>query len=110
MRGRLTYVMASLTADSPAVHTRQPSLQNKSVLISGGTTGIGRATAALLAAHGANVFIFGRHDPDLRSTLDELADTAGKVRGITADHSSPADVRRVFETVDREFGALDILI
>jgi NAD(P)-dependent dehydrogenase (short-subunit alcohol dehydrogenase family) len=102
--------MASLTADSPAVHTQQPSLKNKYVVVSGGTTGIGRATAALLAAQGANVFIFGRHAPDLRSTLEELADATGKVHGITADHSNSADVRRVFETVDREFGGLDIMI
>lgn len=102
--------MPLLTADSPEVHTRHPSVRGKNILISGGTTGIGRATASLLAAEGGNVFIFGRHERELRDTLDYLAQTSGSVSGITADQARADDVRRVFAEMDRHFGPVEILI
>jgi NADP-dependent 3-hydroxy acid dehydrogenase YdfG len=102
--------MTHLTENSPAVHTQHPTVRGKTVLISGGTTGIGRATAALLAAEGANVFIFGRHERELRATLDYLSDATGSVFGAKADHSRPDDVRRVFAQVDERFGAVEILV
>jgi NADP-dependent 3-hydroxy acid dehydrogenase YdfG len=46
------------------------TVNNKSVLISGGTTGIGRATAVLLVAQGAEVVIFGRHEKELNETMN----------------------------------------
>lgn len=93
-----------------AVRTEQPSLAGRNVLITGGTTGIGRATAALLAASGANVFIFGRHKPELDEALAALENGRTKVAGITADQADPGDVVRVFTTIEREFGPLDVLV
>ena len=102
--------MPHLTADSPEVHTQQPSVRGKNVVISGGSTGIGRATASLLAAQGANVFIFARHEPELRDTLEYLSHASGTVQGVTADQSRAEDVRRVFAEADRRFGPVEILI
>lgn len=87
-------------------------LEGKKVLITGGTTGIGRATAIMLASLGAKVFIFGRHQQELDDTLDSVAQYGFKdnLKGMTADVSDNAQVQEVFAAFDREFGQLDILV
>src|SRR5215207_3901242 len=59
------------------------SVNGKNILITGGTTGIGRATAILLAAQGANVLIFGRHDQELQDAIHDIQETGGSVTGLT---------------------------
>lgn len=85
-------------------------VNNKSVLITGGTTGIGRATAILLAAQGAQVMVFGRHEQELNDAMNDIRRAGGEVIGLTADTSDPADIKRVFQEVDGQLGQLDILI
>jgi NADP-dependent 3-hydroxy acid dehydrogenase YdfG len=80
------------------------------VLLSGGTTGIGRATALQLVRHGASVFIFGRHDAELRDALEDGKGGPGSLHGTTADQADPAQVKEVFDEVDRVFPHLDVLI
>lgn len=93
-----------------SIHTPQPTLAGKRVLVTGGTTGIGRAIAALLGSYGARVFIFGRHEADLRVALEHVRSTGGQCEGMTADVSRPSDVGRVFMAVDELLGGLDILV
>lgn len=78
------------------------------VLISGGTTGIGRAIALQLLAGGANVFVFGRHQRELDDVLAAAKGSA--LRGITANQADPMDVERVFAEIDSRWPHLDILI
>lgn len=79
--------------------------------MTGGTTGIGRATVALLAEQGGRVLTFGRHDPELQDSLQNARSRAtGDVRGLVADVSMVEGVKTVFEAVDRDLGGLDILI
>jgi NAD(P)-dependent dehydrogenase (short-subunit alcohol dehydrogenase family) len=52
------------------LHTAITPIAGKRVPVTGGTTGIGRAIAGLLASYDANVFIFGRHQAELRDTLE----------------------------------------
>ncbi|MBD3582206.1 SDR family oxidoreductase [Flavobacterium selenitireducens] len=85
-------------------------LSGKRVLVTGGTTGIGRATAILLATLGAKVLVFGRHRQELDDTLASVADDNISLSGIVADASRREDLLRVFEHVDSELGGLDILI
>jgi len=87
-----------------------PSLQGRHVLVTGGTTGIGRAAARLLAAAGAEVFIFGRHEPELRDALAALAEQGAKAGGVVADVAEKKDVQRVFREARKAFGTLDILV
>ena len=79
-------------------------LENKVALVTGGTSGIGRATAELFAAEGAQVAITGR-----RSALGEAV--AGQIRGryIVADHRRAEDCQRAVEQTLAAFGRIDIL-
>jgi NAD(P)-dependent dehydrogenase (short-subunit alcohol dehydrogenase family) len=86
------------------------SIEGKAVLVTGGTTGIGRATALLLAARAARVMIFGRHEKELRDALGDLSREGREVHGLTADQASLDDVKKIFAEVDEKFGGLDILI
>jgi NADP-dependent 3-hydroxy acid dehydrogenase YdfG len=86
------------------------SLNEKNILITGGTTGIGRSTAMLLAAQGARVMIFGRHERELDDAMRDIKETGGSVFGMTADASKPEDIRRVFKELDQQLGRLDVLV
>jgi len=88
----------------------QTSLAGKRVIVSGGTTGIGRALAHQLVQHGSHVFIFGRHQKELQDALREAPTDPGSITGCVADQSKLPQVREVFTKVDAHFGGLDILI
>ena len=88
------------------------SLDGKAVVITGGTTGIGRATAVRLARAGARVLIFGRSDSSLAEALAVVreASPTGAAHGVQADIMNPADIERVFAEADARLGGVDILI
>ena len=85
------------------------SMDGKTVLVTGGTTGIGRAIAIELARLGARVLIFGRHRQELDDALAALEDTVGQAEGMIADQSKPEDVQNVFKRA-RALGGLDVVI
>jgi NAD(P)-dependent dehydrogenase (short-subunit alcohol dehydrogenase family) len=86
------------------------SVAERAVVVSGGTTGIGRATARLLALRGARVLIFGRHQQELDEALEEIRGVGGQAFGLTADQARLEDVQRVFQEADRRLGGLDVLV
>jgi NAD(P)-dependent dehydrogenase (short-subunit alcohol dehydrogenase family) len=82
------------------------ALTDKVALITGGSTGIGLATAQQLVADGAYVFITGRRQKE----LDEAVAAVGKnVTGIVGDVASFGDLDRIFATIEKQKGRLDIL-
>lgn len=86
-------------------------MEGKNILITGGTTGIGRATALLLAPLGARVMIVGRHKKELDEAMHDLkALDNAEVRGLIADLSEKEDVLRMFKAFDTHFESLDVLI
>ncbi|MFP4355027.1 MAG: SDR family oxidoreductase [Phycisphaerae bacterium] len=85
-------------------------LRGKHALVTGGTSGIGRSLTLLLAAEGANVLTFGRHQDKLDDTLDQGSDLPGQVSGVIADQTKRKDLARVFDEVDERLGQLDILV
>jgi NAD(P)-dependent dehydrogenase (short-subunit alcohol dehydrogenase family) len=80
--------------------------QNKSVLITGGTSGIGFATAKRFAAEGAHVFITGRK----LAQLDQaVAAIGGNVTGIQGDASVASDLDRLYSEIEKQAGVIDML-
>ena len=82
------------------------TLSGKIALVTGGSTGIGLATAQELAAQGAKVYITGRRQAELDAAVAEIASTAV---GIRADVSKLADLDEVYARIAKEEGRLDIL-
>ncbi|MCW1885050.1 SDR family oxidoreductase [Luteolibacter flavescens] len=91
---------------------REPtvSLDDYRILVTGGTTGIGRATALELAAKGAKVLITGTDPSHLEDALDSFARAPGEITGVLADLGTKEGVLEVFAAVDQQLGGLDIAI
>lgn len=81
-------------------------LNGKVAVITGGTSGIGEATAELFVAEGAKVVISGRSTEKGQAIADRLGDNC---RMITADIMSEADIRKTIDHAVEQFGGLDIL-
>ena len=81
-------------------------LRNKIALITGGTSGLGLATAKRFVAEGAYVFITGRRQPELDSAVREIGDNATGIRG---DISNLSDLDHLFSAIKQTKGRLDIL-
>src|SRR3954468_24110127 len=87
-------------------HTQQPSLAGRRALVTGGTTGIGRAIAILLASEGAKVFVCGR-------TPEHLDDAVARIRevgdgdGINVDLATQEGVDRFVNEGERFLGGVD---
>ncbi len=81
-------------------------LHNKIAVITGGSTGIGLATAQRFIADGAQVVITGRNQEALDLAVAELGDRATGIRG---DVASLEDLDRLFAQVQKQFGRVDVL-
>jgi len=84
-------------------------LSNKVAIVTGGTSGIGKATAYLFAEEGADVVITGRRADLGRGVENGIHERGGRGVFIEADHSRAAACSRVVERTLAEFGRLDIL-
>ena len=81
-------------------------LSNKIALVTGGSSGIGLATAKRFASEGAYVFITGRRQTELDAAAKELGGNATAVRG---DVANLTDLDRLFDTIKQQKGRLDVL-
>ncbi|GJH27423.1 SDR family NAD(P)-dependent oxidoreductase [Caballeronia novacaledonica] len=80
--------------------------ENKVVVVTGGTSGIGFATAKRFAAEGASVFITGRRQKELDEAVEAMH---GRVVGIRADMSKLADIDRLYDAVQQKHSNIDVL-
>jgi 3-oxoacyl-[acyl-carrier protein] reductase len=89
-----------------------PTLQDKTVLVTGASRGIGRATAAALAGAGANVLIhYGRSAQDAESLLSEIQAKGGRAKSISADLGTPSGAALLAKQVRSIVGdRLDVLV
>lgn len=89
-------------------------LQGKRAIVTGAGSGIGRATALLFAAEGAQVLAADRSGEGLQATLDQaahlnLARHGGRLLTATADAGAEADVRALVARAVQEFGGLEVI-
>jgi len=86
-------------------------LKGRTVLVTGGYSGLGQETARAMAARGAHVILSGRDATKLSATADEIATATGaKVETLVADLSSLASIRAAGEEARERFAHIDILI
>jgi len=85
-------------------------LDGKRALITGGGTGIGRATAELFARDGARVTVSGRRRAELEETVQLVTKAGGHATWVQGDVSKPADAERMVVETVRAHGGLDILV
>jgi retinol dehydrogenase 14 len=100
------------TADGRrVVDNTSGSMGGKTVLITGGTSGIGKATATALAAMGARVVVTGRNEERGERAVEEIRrESGGEVSLMLADLAVQADVRRLAEEFQERHDRLDVLV
>jgi NAD(P)-dependent dehydrogenase (short-subunit alcohol dehydrogenase family) len=81
----------------------------KAAVVTGGGTGIGKASALALAREGYSVMIAGRRKEPLDATVKQATDAGGQMRSMVADVSDADVVKRLFAEVKQSFGRLDVL-
>ncbi|GAB3637986.1 SDR family oxidoreductase [Hymenobacter arcticus] len=85
-------------------------LKNKVVVITGASSGIGAATALLLAGRGAKVVLGARRPDRLAALADRIAAAGGEVAYLRTDVTQRADVANLIQLALTQFGQLDVLI
>ena len=86
-------------------------LRGKIAVITGGSDGLGRATAERFASEGARVVICARREEHLqRAAADIAAETGAEVVGIRADVSNVSDIDQLIDLTVDQFGGVDILV
>jgi NAD(P)-dependent dehydrogenase (short-subunit alcohol dehydrogenase family) len=82
------------------------SLEGRTAIVTGGTTGIGLATAQRLAAEGAHVFVTGRRKAELDAAVERIGASA---TGVQSDVSDLADLDRLYAAVRQQGRRVDVL-
>jgi len=91
-----------------ATRSSTPQFQGKVALITGGTTGIGRATAIAFAREGARVVVSGRKADEGEKTVALAREAGGEARFVRADVARPEEVENLVRETVRAFGRLDV--
>jgi NAD(P)-dependent dehydrogenase (short-subunit alcohol dehydrogenase family) len=84
-------------------------LEGKVAVITGGSSGIGLATAQRFISEGAHVFITGRRQSELDAAVKQIGKNNNNVTGIQGDVSNLADLDRLYAAVKEQKGRIDIL-
>ncbi|MEO3945842.1 SDR family oxidoreductase [Gorillibacterium sp. CAU 1737] len=86
-------------------------LKNKVAVVTGGGTGIGRATSILLAERGALVTVnYSRSQAEAEETVKRITETGGQAIALRADVSKDDEVRAMMQAVVDRFGTVDLLV
>ena len=85
------------------------SVRNRSVVITGGASGIGFAVASTLTDRGANVTLLDRDRQKLESAVQNLSGREGKIRGAICDVKDSGSLRREFDRAASKQGGIDIV-
>ena len=101
--------MADADPDLRVAQTEMPSLEGRKAVITGGTTGIGRAIGVLLASEGVEIFTCGRDERHLKDGLERINEV-GTGAGISVDLAERDGLNRFFDEAEKTLGSYDIAI
>ena len=82
-------------------------MNGKTMLVTGAGSGLGKATALLLAAEGAHVALLGRTPDELNAVADTIVEAGGRALPLVADIADSSEMKVAFASIKREFGHLD---
>jgi len=85
------------------------SLRGKSVIVTGGSKGIGKGIAKVFAGHGAKVLIVARHLKDAEATAQELSKAGGTASAFAGDVTKLSDMQAMAKAAVDRHGGLDVL-
>lgn len=102
-------ISCKLPMSSRLITTMQ-RLEGKAALVTGGGTGIGRATAVLFASEGAAVCVAGRRERPLLETVDLVHEIGGAAEAISGDVSMDESARAMVDATVAAHGRLDIVV
>jgi short-subunit dehydrogenase len=85
-------------------------MKDKVVVITGGSSGIGKALAKEFGKHGSKILITGRNVENLEKAVDELTREGVAVAGFQADVSCEEDNKKMAEEAVKQFGRIDVLV
>ena len=86
-------------------------LTGKTIIVTGGNSGIGEAIVLAAAAEGANVVIdYVVHPEETTKVVEQVEAAGGSAVGVQADVSKPADLKKMVQTAVDSFGRLDVLV
>ena len=86
-------------------------LSARTAIVTGASRGIGRAIATGLAARGAAVVVgYLRNEDKANAVVAQITEQGGRAIAVQGDLAKPAEVRRLFDRAEQEFGALDIVV
>ncbi|WP_419702683.1 SDR family NAD(P)-dependent oxidoreductase [Promicromonospora sp. NFX87] len=83
-------------------------LEGRTAVVTGGSSGIGLATAVRLADEGAYVFVTGRREAELKAAVTTIG--SDRATGVAGDISKPADLDRLYTAVQARGSGLDVLV
>ncbi len=87
------------------------NLENKIALITGGSKGLGKAMAKILAVAGADIIITARNESELKNAQEEISKEAGrKVYAFKFDHKNWKDTPKLMDEIFKKVGSIDILV
>jgi len=85
-------------------------MKDKVVIITGGSSGIGRALASEFGSHGSKILVTGRNREQLETTVRELKSKGINIEGFVSDVSVEEHNKKMAEECIRKFGTIDVLI
>ena len=85
-------------------------MRNKIAVVTGASSGIGRATALLFARNGSDVVAVGRNENELNALRDEASDGAGSIKIHLGDVTETTQVDRLVSETSDTFGRIDVLV
>lgn len=86
------------------------NIKGKVVVITGASSGLGEASARLLAAEGASVVLGARRVERLKALADELTRSGGKAIAVTTDVADREQVKRLLDAAVQKFGRVDVML